>query len=358
MNLKFLEEMSDAFGPSGFEEDVVSVLKKYCEDIKFETDAMNNVYLNFNENGNKPKIMLDAHLDEVGFIVQNIKANGLLSVMPLGGWIASNVKAHTVIIKNRFGELITGITVSKPPHFMTKEEIEKDAPDLNNILVDVGATSRKEVVEEFNIGLGDPIMPDVKFKYNEKNDIMLGKAFDNRVGCVSVVETIKNLKNENLDFDVMGALSSQEEVGTRGAKVAAEIIKPDLAIVFEGSPADDMYFDEYEAQCVLKKGVQIRYMDRGHISNRKFINFAEKIADEKGIKHQAAVRRGGCTNAEIISVTQKAVPCLVLGVPTRYEHSHYCFSAMEDLEATINLATEVIKNLKMEDLNNLLNKTK
>lgn len=276
--------------------------------------------------------------------------------MPLGGWIASNVKAHTVTIKNRENDLITGITVSKPPHFMTKEEIENDRPDLNNILVDVGATSRKEVVEDFKINIGDPIAPDVKFKYNEKNQIGLGKAFDNRLGCITAVETLKALKNENLEFEVVGALSAQEEIGTRGAKVSSQIVKPDLAIVFEGSPADDMYFDEYEAQCVLKKGVQIRYMDRGYMSNRKFINYAERIADEKNIKHQAAVRRGGCTNAEVISLTEKAVPCLVLGVPTRYEHSHYCFLAMDDLKAAIDLSVETIKNLKSADFNYILNK--
>lgn len=356
MDLKFLEEMSNAFGPPGFEEDVVSVLKKYCQGLDFQTDGMNNVYLNLKENTGRPRIMLDAHLDEVGFIVQFIQKNGLLKVLPLGGWIASNVNAHTVVIKNRFNEMIKGITVSKPPHFMTKEEIEKDRPDLNNILVDVGASSREEVLEIFKINPGDPVMPDVKFEYNDKNNVMLGKAFDNRLGCISVVETLKALVDEDLDFDVVGAISAQEEIGTRGAKVAAQIVRPDLAIVFEGSPADDMYFDQYEAQCVMKKGVQIRYMDRGYMSNRKFIDLAEKIADQYGIKHQAAVRRGGSTNAEVISVIGKAVPCLVLGVPTRYEHSHYCFSALEDLEATIKLSIELIKNLKEENFKNILNK--
>ena len=115
VNLEVLKELSDAFGPSGFEDDVVEVIKKHCKDMIVENDAMNNVFSRLKSNGNKKiTVMLDAHTDEVGFMVQAINDNGLLSIVKLGGWHNTTIPAHTVYIKNRDGELIRGITTSKP----------------------------------------------------------------------------------------------------------------------------------------------------------------------------------------------------------------------------------------------------
>ena len=152
------------------------------------------------------------------------------------------------------------------------------------------------------------------------------------------------------NFDIIGALASQEEVGTRGAHVTSQVVKPDYAIVFEGSPADDFYFDANTAQCSLKKGVQIRHLDSSYVSHRRFIDFSKTIATEKGIKFQSAVRRKGGTNAGRIHTEGKAVPVLVLGVPSRYVHTHYNYSALEDITATVSLAVEVIKFLTEDSL--------
>ena len=152
---------------------------------------------------------------------------------------------------------------------------------------------------------------------------------------------------------VVGALASQEEIGTRGAQVTSQIVKPDLAFVFEGSPADDMYYDTFEAQGVLKKGVQIRHLDQSYISHRGFINLAMKKAEEKDIPFQSAVRRGGGTNAGKIHLSEKAVPVLVLGIPSRYVHTHYAYAAEEDIDAAVNLAVEVIKSLQPEKVREL-----
>ena len=346
MLIKLIEDMTNAFGPSGFEEDVVQVVKQYASDFNMSVDAMNNVYLSLKSNtGNRPVIMLDAHLDEVGFMVQSIQSNGLIAIATLGGWVPTNIPAHTVIIKTQSGNHIKGIVASKPPHFMTDKE--KAAPlEIENLLIDVGVTSREEVIALMGIQVGDPIAPDVAFSYNSANEILFGKAFDNRLGCVSVLETLRQLNQmENLAFDVVGALASQEEVGTRGAYVTSQVVKPDIAIVFEGSPADDLYFDALTSQCALKKGTQIRHMDSSYVSHRRFINFAKEIADASGIKYQSAVRRKGGTNAGRIHMQGKAVPVLVLGVPSRYVHTHYNYSALEDIKSTVALATEVVKQL-------------
>ncbi len=349
--VKLIEALSNAFGPSGFEEEVVSALNGHIAGLDLSVDKMHNAYLSLKSNtGDRPVIMLDAHLDEVGFMVQSIQANGLIRIAALGGWVNTNIPAHTVRIKTQTGAYVKGIVASKPPHFMTDQE--KAAPiELEDLLVDLGVTCREDVYECFGVQVGDPIAPDVTFEYNESNKVLFGKAFDNRIGCASVVETMQRLSHiEGLSFDVIGALASQEEVGTRGAYVTSQVIKPDFAIVFEGSPADDLYYDTFTAQCVLKKGVQIRHMDSSYVSHRRFIDFAKSIAVEKGIKVQSAVRRKGGTNAGRIHLQGKAVPVLVLGVPSRYVHTHYNYSALEDVESAVSLAVEVIKTLKLDSL--------
>lgn len=353
-NIKAIEELSNAFGPSGFEDDVVKVINKYLNDIETKVDSMNNVYASLKGNqGNRPVIMLDCHLDEVGFMVQAITPKGLISFLPLGGWVTTNIPAHPVLIQNSNGDLIKGITTSRPPHFINEADRDKKLV-LDDIYIDVGACSREEVINKFKIEPGNAVVPDVLFQYNKETGVMLGKAFDNRMGCFCLIEVMQKLKDEKLDIDVVGAFAAQEEVGTRGAEVTARTVKPDLAIVFEGSPADDIYYDEFTAQGCLKKGTQIRHLDKSMVSNPHFIKFAKEIAKEKNIAYQSAVRAQGGTNAGKIHISNKGVPTLVLGIPSRYAHTHYCYSSEYDINSTVNLAIEVIKNLTNDKIKKLL----
>lgn len=357
IDLKLVEELSDAFGPSGFEDEVCRVVKKYTDGFDLTNDAMYNLYLkNPGFSGKKPVIQLDAHLDECGFIVQSIQENGLISIMMLGGFHLTSLPAHSVMIRNGKGEYIRGIIGSKPVHFLTDAEKQSNDLDIQKLYVDVGASSREEVMNDYGIRPGDPMAPEVKFSYDEKHGVCMGKAFDNRLGCVSIIETMKELRNDDLAVDVVGAFAAQEEVGMRGAAVTSQVVKPDLAIVFEGSPADDYFFAPGLAQGSLKKGVQIRRMDRSYISNTEFIELAHQVGDEMGIKYQDAVRRGGSTNAGRIHLEGKAVPVLVLGIPSRYVHSHYCFCAREDIEAAVKMASEVIRRLNQETMDTILRK--
>ena len=217
--------------------------------------------------------------------------------------------------------------------------------------------AKEEVMEVYGIRIGDPVVPDVTFEYNEEQGLCYGKAFDNRLGCVCIIETMKELlKDSDLAVDVVGAFAAQEEVGTRGAAVTSQVVKPDFAIVFEGSPADDFYYSVGMAQGCLRKGVQIRHRDLSYISNPVFIDLAHKIGDKYGIKYQDTVRRGGSTNAGKISLEGKAVPVLVLGVPSRYVHTHSNFAAMEDIDAAVRMAAEVIRSLDEEMMNKILRK--
>ena len=345
-----IEVLSNAKGASGFEDEVVEIIKKkYGEQFIIEEDKMRNLRIyRKNHSGNKPVVMLDGHSDEVAFIVQSIRPNGTLKFLPLGGWVAQTVPAHKVLIKNSEGTYIEGIIGSRPPHFGGGS-----GQSLEEMIIDVGATSYEEVVNLFKIEVGAPVVPDTTFSYNEMTDVMLGKAFDNRLGCGCVLETLLALEGLDLDVDVVGSISVQEEVGCRGAKVNVKQIKPDLAIIFEGSPADDTFMDSYEAQGSLKKGTQIRHFDRSFIANPRLIEEVKKVACEKQIPYQCAVRSGGGTDAGPIHLELQAVPCLVLGVPVRYAHTHYGYAAMKDYKASIQLAVEYIRTLTKETIERL-----
>lgn len=346
-----IRELSDAFGPPGFEEPVVEVIRRRFPEFTIRQDAMNNTLIPHPGNqGNRPLIQLDAHLDEVGFMVQSIRANGTIAIQAMGGWVASSLPSQPFRIRTRDGRMVRGVIVSKPPHFKTAEEKANETVRLEELLLDVGATCRADVVDILGIAPGDPIAPEVTCQIDPATGVIAGKAFDNRLGCVAILEIMKRLRDEKLPVDVVAALAAQEEVGMRGAAVTAQELKPDFALVFEGSPADDLYFDESTRQCALKQGAQIRHLDASYISHPGFIAFAQDLADHNEIPTQHAVRRGGSTNAGRISLTGKAVPCLVLGIPSRFIHTHHNYAALEDLEAVIRLACEVLKHFNTEEI--------
>ena len=236
-NLELIADISNANGAPGFEDDVVAQIRRHAEGLgELREDSLRNLYIYRKENkGNRPVVQLDGHSDEVAFMVQAIRPDGNLRIIPLGGWVTSNVPAHKVWVRNALGEYIPGIVASKPPHYMT--EAERKAPLVfENITVDVGAVSKEEAENEFHIRIGEPVVPDVTFTYDEKHDLMVGKSFDCRLGCASIVSTLRELQGKELAVDVVGACCSQEEVGTRGSQVTCRTVNPDLAIVFEGCP--------------------------------------------------------------------------------------------------------------------------
>ncbi len=342
--INLIKDLSNAYGAPGFEEEVIDKVACYKEDLTMEVDKLMNVYLAARKRDNSKKtIMLDAHLDEVGFMVQFIDEKGLLKFINLGGWVTENIPAQLVMVKNSEGNYIKGIVSSKPPHFMTDEERENKLK-LEDLSIDLGATSREEVIEDFKIEVGAPVVPFVDFDYNEKNGIMMGKAFDNRLGCAAAIETLKNLRS-NKEFNIVAALASQEEVGTRGAYLTSRRVKPDLAIVFEGSPADDTFTQDHYMQAGLGRGPQIRHRDSSYIANHRFISFAKKIANEAGIDIQDAVRTAGGTNAGRIHLSNDGVPTLVLGIPVRYVHTHHGYASIYDFQDTVKLATRIINHL-------------
>ena len=344
--LSLIGELSNANGASGFEDDVLTVLRRHGEGLgDFSEDSMRNLYLRRAGNTDKrPLVQLDAHTDEVSFMVQAIKPNGTLVFIPLGGWVANNIPAHRVRVRNAEGKYIPGVVASKPPHFMT--EAERKAPaDVSTMVIDIGATSREEAIRDYKIRIGEPVVPDTEFEYIADHDLLIGKAFDCRLGCASILGTLEALRGKDLSVDVTAGFAVQEEMGTRGATVTSRTLHPDIAIVFEGCPADDTFTEEYMTQTAIKKGPMLRHIDARMITNPRYQRYALELGRKLGIPVQESVRSGGSTDGAPIHLSNSAVPAIVIGLPVRYIHTHYGIAALSDVQEAIRLAAAIIESL-------------
>ena len=285
--LGMIEAFSNANGVSGFEDEVLKVARSWAPDnLELREDSLRNLYMyRKSHSGSRPVVQLDAHSDEVGFLVHSIRPNGTLKFITLGGWVNSNIPAHRVRVQTRDGSYIPGVIAAKPPHFMTDAERHK-TPEVADMSIDIGASSLEEARDVFGIRVAAPVVPDVTFEYDERHDLMFGKAFDNRLGCAAILATLDDLGDEALDVDVVGAMAAQEEVGTRGAVVTANAVQPDVAIVFEGCPADDTVVPDCEVQTALHRGPMLRHIDARMITNPRYQRFALDLGAALGIPVQ------------------------------------------------------------------------
>ena len=341
--LQLAKELSEAKGASGFEDEVVALLRRRTEGLgETAEDKMRNFYVTRpGADPSLPTVMLDAHTDEVSFMIRAIHPNGTLKFVTLGGWVNSNLPAHAVKVRNADGKWLPGIITSKPPHFMTEEE-KKRVPAVADMAIDIGASSAEEAVEHYHIRIGEPAVPDVATSYDPETDTLIGKAFDCRLGCAALVRTLELVKQETLAVNVTGAFAVQEEMGTRGATVTGRRVAPDLAIVFEGCPADDTFGETYLMQTKIGQGPYLRHLDAKMITHPRFQRFALDLAEEKGIPVQAGVRTGGATDGAPIHLSAEGVPVIVIGIPVRYIHTHYGIAKLSDVENAARLAAQIL----------------
>ncbi len=346
--LELLEELSSCPGPPGGEEPVARIMRKHLEpDCQIHRDGLGSLIAVKEGTRKQPRLMLTAHMDEVGFMLQNITEGGYLRLQPLGGWIASHLPGQRLHIHGSKGP-VEGIVAAVPPHFKKEQKSELKVEDL---LIDVGAASRDEVAS-MGLQLGDLITPASHFAvYNEK--LLANKAWDDRVGCAVLVAAMKQLSNH--PNTVVAAGTVQEEVGSRGAVTAVEVVKPKAAVALEGAPADDLPgIAKDDPQGALGKGCQIRLYDPSTIIHRRFWQWITELAQKRNIAHQLAVRQSGATDARAIQLAQGGIPTVVLGVPVRYAHGHSGLIHLEDFQATLALTLAVLENLDTKTLKSLL----
>ncbi|MCL2397479.1 MAG: M20/M25/M40 family metallo-hydrolase [Defluviitaleaceae bacterium] len=346
-SIKMIKDLAAAFGAPGFEDDVVAIARQYAPTgSKIVEDNLRNLYIcpKNEENPNLPTVLIDAHSDETSLMVQAIKPNGTLVFISLGDWVPNVLPSQKMSIKNLDGQFVTGVVATKPPHF----GIDEGPLSIHHMVIDIGASSKEEVENDFKIAPACPIVPATVFEHDTQRDIMISKAFDCRLGCAAVLEVLENIKDTPLGVNIVGALSAQEEVGIRGAKVVANRVKPDIAICFEGTPADDTFAEPHLIQTRLKHGPMLRHIDRGMITHPRFMRFTLNLAKKLGIPVQEAVRTGGSTNGAAYHLSNLGIPTIVIGQPVRYIHSPHSIACMEDYHNTVRLATEMVKALNAE----------
>lgn len=336
-----LKELSNASGVSGFEGNIREIIENELKDHvdEIETDNMGNIIAVKKGKDNGKKIMLAAHMDEIGLMVRHIDKKGFIKFSKIGGISDQMLLNQEVYIHTDNGKVL-GVLGSKPPHRMKPTE-KKKVIEYENMFIDIGASNKEEA--EKMVSVGDSIT--IKHEFSElQGSIVTGKAFDNRVGCLILIETMKRLKT---DATIYGVGTVQEEVGLKGAKTSAFRINPDLAIALDVTIAGDHPgIKEEDAPAKLGGGPAIILTDasgRGIITHPKVKNLLIEATEEEEIPYQLEVSEGGTTDATAIHLTREGIPTGVLSVPTRYIHTPVEVVSLDDVENTVKLLVAAIE---------------
>jgi len=344
--IDLLRKLSNAFGVSGFEDEVremiQSLVAPHVDEVKI--DALGNILaIRKSANPDAKTLMLDAHTDEIGFIVKWIEKDGFLRFAPLGGWDPRIVPGHRVVIQTRSGKMQTGVIGTAPPHILSADERKSLIP-IEKMFIDIGASSVEEA-KEMGVHIGDPLT--IHYPFQEiKDGYVTGKAFDDRAGCAVLIETAERTAGQDLGVNIVFAFVFGEEVGLRGARTAAFQIEPDLAIAVEGTIGADMPGVPENSQPVrLGQGPALSIADRSIVVSRKVLHAMEAIADSAGIPYQYKLPTYGGTDAGAIHLTRGGVLAGIVSVPCRYIHSPISTLRIEDFELTSRYVTELVKHL-------------
>ncbi|MBM7701261.1 M42 family metallopeptidase [Metabacillus iocasae] len=351
--LTMLKDLTDAKGIPGNEREPREVMRKYIEPYadELKTDGLGSLIAEKVGLENGPKIMIAGHLDEVGFMVTQIDDKGFVRFQTVGGWWSQVMLAQRVTIVTNKGD-VTGVIGSKPPHILSPEARKKPV-EIKDMFIDIGASSREEVLE-WGVKPGDQVVPYFEFTVLNNEKMLLAKAWDNRIGCAIAIDVLKQLKGVDHPNVVYGVGTVQEEVGLRGAKTAANMIQPDIAFgVDVGIAGDTPGVSEKEALGKMGKGPQIILYDASMVSHKGLRDFVTDVADELAIPYQFDAMAGGGTDSGAIHISANGVPALSITIATRYIHSHAAMLHRDDYEHAVKLITEVIKRLDADTVKNI-----
>ena len=343
---RLLEELSNAPGPSGFEGPVreIMVREMHALGLETSTDGLGSVIGVLAGSSERPRIMLAAHMDEVGAIVRYVTAEGMVKFQPLGGWLDQALVDQRWIIMTNKGP-VPALSGLRSVHLATPEERSRVTP-RDEVFLDVGARSKEEA-EAMGIRPGDGIVPAISFG-ELAHGRYVGKAMDDRVGCVMLLETLRRLKAQGTrtpnTLYFVGTV--QEEVGLRGAHTAVEAVKPDLGISLEaGIAADHPGGRPDSAQERLGAGPVLYLADAAMLVNLKLRDFFERIAAQNNIPVQTEVTMGGAEDSAELQRFSAGRPAINFAVATRYLHAHNSEIDRADLDRAVNLLVKVLGHL-------------
>jgi putative aminopeptidase FrvX len=338
-----LKSLSEAAGVSGNERGVRAVLldavREHADHVK--VDAMGNILALKQGTGRKPlRVMVSAHMDEIGLMVVGHDSDGFLQVRNVGG-IDPRLLPGTLFRVGPDG--IPGVIGLKPIHLVGRNEDDKVA-QIEDLVLDVGAKSKDEAAKLAPLGTYAAFAT----TFQKMGRVVSGKAFDDRAGCAVLVEL---LRGEPFRFDLHAAFTVQEEIGLRGAQVAAYSIEPDCAFALEGTVADDIPKDkDVSPTTQMGHGPAITLMDHSFIADRRLVRLLTDTGDELGIPYQFKQPGIGGTDSGAIHKSRAGVPSVTVAVPCRYIHSPVSLLSLDDFDSTVRLVREALLRLTRRTL--------
>ena len=329
--LELLKQLCLLDGTSGDEdcvrEFIISEIQGYCD---YKTDNLGNIIC-FKKGKNRPakKVMLDAHMDEVGLIITSVTSDGFLKFKTVGGIDT----AALMFRKVKIGGKVIGVIGGKPIHLI-KGDARKKLPECDSLYIDIGASSKAQALEK--VSLGDRAILESDFVLSGEN--IKAKAIDDRIGCAVLIGLLKS----DSEYDFYASFSVQEEIGTRGAKTAAFAINPDAALVIEATTAADISsVPDDKKVCKLGNGAVVSFMDRGTVYDKNYYT----AALQSGITCQPKQAVAGGNNSAGIHLSREGVRTLAISLPCRYIHSASCVASLDDCKSVESLAKYMLNGI-------------
>lgn len=335
---QLLKELTEAVGVSSYEHEVriliLDLIKAHVDE--WHVDAMGNLIATKKGTGASDlRVLVDAHMDEVGLMITGYDSNGTLKFEPVGGFNDRTLLGKVVQIGHK---KITGIIGARPIHLLTASQRDSVAK-MDTMRIDIGAKNKEAAEGKVNVGeLGAFVT-----EYEEVGNCAIGKAFDNRAGCAALIEL---LQAAPYPFDLIASFSVQEEVGLRGASVVGYSVNPDVALILESTPAFDLpNKDDASPNVALGKGPSIYVMDGVTIQDPRVVSHITKTAVSHNIPFQIRRPGGGGTNTAVIQRSRGGIPAATIAVPGRHAHTPTMMINLEDYANVVKLAEATLRSL-------------
>ncbi len=343
--IELLKKLCEAFGPSGHEDDVRDIVEGELRALGFDpnVDSLGNIVVYAGNRENAPTIILDAHMDEVGLLITHIDKEGFLRFEILGGIDGRILLSQRVKIRTDRG-FIHGVIGAKAPHLLSPEERTK-VPQYRSLFIDIGASSRDEAID---MGVSEGSMAVFDTPFVLQGSRILGKAFDDRIGCFMLLEILR--KAREIPVNIIGVFSIQEEVGLRGARALSMILDADYAIALESTAAADTPgIPEYDYSTRLGRGPAITIADKAAISHPGLVRLLVNIAKRDSIPYQFKGRMVGGTDASAYQYVRRGIPSTTISVPSRYIHTACSVADISDIENSIRLVLCFLRHIAGKD---------
>ena len=349
---QMMQRLADAAGPSGAEEPVRAIMvpemKQFAtEPLKY--DGVGSVLGTQGKTG--PRIMIDAHMDELGGMVRRVTPNGFLTMQMLGGWLDQALVDQRWIIIGSKGPVhaVTGI---RDIHIVSPAE-RTQVFSRDSLYLDIGAKNAAGAAA-MGVSVGDPIVPDAPFMVLNGSQNYLGKAWDDRIGCAVLLEAMRRTAAMPHPNMLIYAATVQEEIGLRGGRTAAQTVKPDIGIAIEGGiTGDTAGAHPEESQVKLGGGPGMFLYDSSTIPNRKVVAFTRRIAAGANLPLQADLVQGYGDDSAEMQMTNGGTPTINLVVPVRYTHAHNGIVNRQDFDQTVDLVVAMLMHLDQATVNDL-----